>query len=130
MSLAIGAVPVGLESFAGELLRPVDVGYEEARRGHNGVIDKRPSLIARCLTTPDVADAVRYARGTGLEIAVRGGGHNVAGNAVTEGGLMIDLSAMKGVHVNPAAPTIWAQGGVLWRELNRAAHAHGLATTG
>ena len=130
MSIATRAVPAGLDSFAGELLLPGDAGYEQVRRVHNGLIDKRPSLIARCLTTPDVADAVRYARVTGLEIAVRGGGHNVAGNAVTEGGLMIDLSAMKGVHVDPTARTIWAQGGVLWRELNRAAHAHGLATTG
>ena len=130
MSIATRAVPAGLDFFAGELLLPGDAGYEQVRRVHNGLIDKRPSLIARCLTTPDVVDAVRYARVTGLEIAVRGGGHNVAGNAVTEGGLMIDLSAMKGVHVDPTARTIWAQGGVLWRELNRAAHAHGLATTG
>jgi len=114
----------------GELVAPGDATYDEIRQVHNGLIDKRPSLIARCLTTPDVVDAVRYGRSAGLEIAVRGGGHNVAGNAVTEGGLMIDLSLMKGVHVDPRARTIWAQGGVLWRELNRAAHVHALATTG
>ncbi len=130
MSMAMSTVPVGLESFGGELLGPGDAAYDDVRQVHNGLIDKRPSLIARCLTTPDVVDAVRYARSAGLEIAVRGGGHNVAGNAVTEGGLMIDLSPMKGVHVDPTTRMIWAQGGVLWRELNRAAHVHGLATTG
>ena len=103
MSMATNIVPVGLEWFGGELWSgPGDAAYDDVRHVHNGLIDKRPSLIARCLTTPDVVDAVRYARSAGLEYAVRGGGHNVAGNAVTEGGLMIDLSPMKGVHVDPA----------------------------
>ena len=122
--------PQVLGSFGGQLLRRGDAGYEEHRHVHNGLIDKYPSLIARCVTTADVVDAVRFGRAADLEIAVRGGGHNVAGNAVSEGGLMIDLSPMKGVRIDTAASTIWAQGGVLWGELNRAAHVHGVATTG
>jgi FAD/FMN-containing dehydrogenase len=117
-------------SFTGDVLSSGDPEFDQARRVHNGLIDKQPSVIARCLTTPDVVDAVQVARAAGLEIAVRGGGHNVAGNAVTDGGMMIDLSRMRGVRVDPAGATIWAQGGVLWRELNRAAHVHRLATTG
>jgi FAD/FMN-containing dehydrogenase len=117
-------------AFSGVLLRPDDDGYEEARRIHNGLIDKRPGLIARCSGTADIVDAVGLARECGLEISVRGGGHNVAGRAVTNGGAMIDLSLMKGIHVDPAARTVWAQGGVTWREFNREAAVHGLATTG
>ena len=117
-------------NFTGELLRPGDAGYDEARRIHNGLIDKRPSLIARCRGTADVADAVLLAREAGLEVSVRGGGHNVAGRAVTEGGLMIDLALMKGIHVDPGAQTARAQGGVLWSELNRETALHGLAVTG
>ncbi len=117
-------------SFTGALLRPGDAGYDEARRLHNGMIDKRPGLIARCTTTADVVDAVNLGRERGLEIAVRGGGHNVAGHAVTEGGLMIDLAAMKGIHVDPRARTVRAQPGGTWAEFNRAAGAFGLATTG
>jgi FAD/FMN-containing dehydrogenase len=116
--------------FSGTLLRPGDDGYEEARRIHNGLIDKHPALIARCLNTADVIDAVNIGREEGLEISVRGGGHNVAGRAVTEGGLMIDLSLMKGIHVDPEQRTVRAQGGVIWSEFNRAAAAFGLATTG
>ena len=88
-------------AFSGELLQPTDSGYEEARRVHNGLIDKRPSLIARCSGTADVVDAVNLARERGLEVSVRGGGHNVAGRAVVDEGLMIDLSLMKGIHVDP-----------------------------
>jgi hypothetical protein len=117
-------------SFSGTVLRPQDGGYDEARRIHNGLIDKRPALIARCLNTADVVDAVNLGREEGLEISVRGGGHNVAGRAVTDGGLMIDLSLMKGIHVDPKRRTVRAQGGVIWNEYNRAAAAFGLATTG
>jgi FAD/FMN-containing dehydrogenase len=116
--------------FSGTLLRPRDDGYEDARRIHNGLIDKRPALIARCLTTADVVEAVNLGREEGVEISVRGGGHNVAGRAVTDGGLMIDLSLMKGIHVDPKRRTIRAQGGVIWNELNRTAATFGLATTG
>ena len=91
----------GLEAFAGDLLRPGEAGYDEARRVWNGLIDKRPALIARCLGEADITDAIAYARGAGLEISIRGGGHSVAGRCITEGGLMIDLSRMKGVYVDP-----------------------------
>ncbi|MEP7224741.1 MAG: FAD-dependent oxidoreductase, partial [Actinomycetota bacterium] len=98
-------------TFSGALLGPEDAGYDAARSVHNGLIDKRPALIARCHGTADVADAIAFARETGLEISVRGGGHNVAGRAVADDALMIDLSEMKGIHVDPAARTIRAQGG-------------------
>ena len=117
-------------SFTGELVGPGDPGYERARRVHNGLIDKRPALIAQCRTIPDIMDAVTIGQEQGTEISVRGGGHNVAGLAVTDGGLMIDLAPMKGIRIDPARRTIWAQGGVTWKELNRAAACHGLATTG
>src|SRR5262247_1500089 len=116
--------------FSGVLLRPDHSGYDDVRRVHNGMIDKRPALIARCLGNADIADAVNFARTHGLELAVRGGGHNVAGRAVCEGGLMLDLSLMKGIHVDPVRRTARAQGGVTWREFNRETQAHGLATTG
>jgi len=119
-----------LQGFSGELLRPGDEGYERARRIHNGLIDKHPALIARCLGTADVVAAVDLAREHGFELAVRGGGHNVAGRAVTEGGVMVDLSLMKGIHVDPAKRTARAQGGVIWAELNRETQLHGLAVTG
>ena len=117
-------------TFTGQLLQAADTGYDDARRVHNGLIDKRPALIARCAGTADVADAVKLARTVNLEVAVRGGGHNVAGKATIDGGLMIDLAPMKGIHVDPASSTVRAQGGVLWKELNRETQLHGLATTG
>ena len=117
-------------SFTGELIGPEDKAYDETRRVHNGLIDKHPALIARCRTVPDVVDAVNLGRQQAAEISVRGGGHGVAGLAVTDGGLMIDLAPMKGIRVDPARRTVWAQGGVTWKELNRAAACHGLATTG
>ena len=117
-------------SFAGQLLQPLDLAYEDARKVHNGLVDKRPAVIARCLGLADVVDAVKLARTTGLEVAVRGGGHNVAGRATIDDGLMIDLSLMRGIHVDPGARTARAQGGVLWKEFNRDTQVHGLATTG
>jgi len=117
-------------NFTGELLNPTDPGYDQARRVHNGLIDKRPAMIARCRGTADVADAVKLARSMGLEIAVRGGGHNVGGRGTIDNGLMIDLAPMKGIHVDAARKTARAQGGVLWKELNRETQLHGLATTG
>ncbi len=117
-------------TFSGTLLTPSDDGYDEARRVHNGLIDKHPALIARCQGAADIADAIALGRSSGLETSVRGGGHNVAGRAVSDGGVMIDLSLMKGVYVDAAARTVRAQGGVTWNELNRATHAHGLAVTG
>lgn len=115
------------EGFGGQLLAPHDADYDVARRIHNGLIDKRPAAIARCLNTADVVDAVNTARDTGAELSVRGGGHNVAGKAVTEGGLMIDLSLMRGIHVDPVRQTVRAHGGVRIRELDRATGLFGLA---
>src|SRR5215831_16916604 len=117
-------------TFTGQLLKPADVGYEDARKVHNGLIDKRPALIARCRGVADVVDAINLTRRLGLEVAVRGGGHNVAGRATIDGGVMIDLSSMKGIHVDPNNRTVRAQGGVTWGELNRETQLHGLAVTG
>src|SRR6266699_769476 len=99
-SVAAAVAELG-RTFGGELLKPADAGYEEARRVHNGLVDKRPALIARCRSAADVADAVRLTQKLGLEVAVRGGGHNVAGRATIDGGVMIDLAPMKGIHVDP-----------------------------
>ncbi len=115
---------------AGEVVVPGDAGYDEHRRVHNGLIDRRPALIARCRGVADIVDAIALARDCDMEISVRGGGHNVAGRAVTDGGVMIDLSLMKGIHVDPAARTARAQGGCVWSELNRETALHGLAVTG
>jgi FAD/FMN-containing dehydrogenase len=130
MSTIIESIALAAPSFTGQLLRPTDHGYDEARRVHNGAIDRYPALVARCLGAADVAGAVRLARTLELDVSVRGGGHNVAGRATIDDGLMIDLSPMKGVHVDAAARTVRAQGGVLWKELNRETQLHGLATTG
>jgi FAD/FMN-containing dehydrogenase len=116
--------------FSGQLLQPADAGYDEARKVHNGLVNKRPALIARCRGVADVIDAVNLARKLNLKVAVRGGGHNVAGRATVDDGLMIDLTLMKGIHVDPHARTARAQGGVTWAELNRETQLHGLAVTG
>ncbi len=116
--------------FRGALLRPGEEGYDEARRVWNGAIDRRPALIARCAGADDVVEAVRFAREHDLLVSVRGGGHAVAGHAVCDGGVMIDLSLMKAIRVDPEARTARASGGVLWGELDRATQAFGLATTG
>ncbi|MDX6550863.1 MAG: hypothetical protein QOJ31_1547 [Gaiellales bacterium] len=118
------------DGLSGTVLLPSNAGYDEARRVHNGLVDRRPAAIAHCHTTADVVAAVRFATGSGLEIAVRGGGHNVAGRSVCEGGLLIDLSGMRAVEVDPATQTARVQGGALWHELNDAAAEHGLAVTG
>jgi FAD/FMN-containing dehydrogenase len=118
------------KTFAGQLLQPTDLDYEEARKVHNGLVDKRPALIARCRGVADIVEAVHLAHTLNLEVAVRGGGHNVAGRATIDGGLMIDLSLMKGIHVDAKTRTARAQGGVTWGEFNRETQLHGLATTG
>ncbi|MGY4348999.1 FAD/FMN-containing dehydrogenase [Bradyrhizobium sp. GM7.3] len=117
-------------SFGGQLLKPTDEGYEEARKVHNGLVDKRPALIARCRSVADVVDAVALVIKLGLEVAVRGGGHNVAGRATIDGGTMIDLSPMRGVHVDAVGKTVRAQGGATWGDVNRETQLHGLAVTG
>ena len=118
------------KTFSGQFLRPTDHDYDDARKVHNGLIDKRPALIARCRGVADIVDAVNIARDQGLEVAVRGGGHNVAGRSTTEGGLMIDLSHMSGTHVDPKSRTARVGGGATWGGFNRETQVHGLATTG
>jgi FAD/FMN-containing dehydrogenase len=115
---------------SGSVLVPQDAGYEAARAVHNGLIDRKPALIVRCRATNDVVAALAFARRAGLEVSIRGGGHNVAGRAVTEGGVMIDLAEMKGIAIDPEQATATAEGGVSWGELNDAAAEHGLAVTG
>jgi FAD/FMN-containing dehydrogenase len=118
------------EQVSGQLLGPDDAGYDAARAVHNGLVDRRPALIVRCRTADDVVAGLAFAREAGLDVSVRGGGHNVAGRAVADGGVMIDLAEMKGITVDPAERTATAQGGVLWAELNDATAKHGLAVTG
>ena len=127
---AVTAVTELIPSFSGRLLQPDDALFDEARRVHNGLVDKRPGVIARCLGAADVADALGLAKKLGLDVAVRGGGHNVGGRGTIDGGLLVDLSLMKGLHVDPKARTARAEGGTLWKEFNRATQLHGLATTG
>ncbi|MCI0436929.1 MAG: FAD-binding oxidoreductase [Gemmatimonadetes bacterium] len=119
-----------VSGFRGQLIEASHVDYDAQRRVHNGLIDRRPLLIARCRGVADIVDAVKLARKGGYEVAVRGGGHNVGGRAVSEGGVVIDLSTMKGIHVDPAARTVRVQAGVTWGELNRETQLHGLAVTG
>lgn len=114
----------------GALLVPGASGYDAARDIWNGMIDRRPALILRCAGTSDVVAAVRFAREHDLLVAVKGGGHNVAGNAVCDGGLMIDLTEMRGVHVDPAARRARAQGGATWGDFDAETQLFGLATTG
>jgi FAD/FMN-containing dehydrogenase len=114
----------------GAVLSPGSDGYEDARRVHNGMVDRRPAVIVRCRSTDDVVAAIRFARENGTEISVRGGGHNVAGRAVADGALMIDLAEMKSVWVDPEQGIVTAQGGLTWAELNSATAEHGLAVTG
>jgi FAD/FMN-containing dehydrogenase len=116
--------------FRGQLLRPDDDEYDAARRVWNAMIDRHPALIARCTGVADIMAAIAFARDHDLLVAVRGGGHNVAGNAVCDGGLVIDLSPMKGIRVDPAARTAWAEGGVTWGELDHETQAFGLAAVG
>src|SRR5829696_6765614 len=112
----------------GRLLHPNDAAYEEARRLWNGVIDKKPALIVRAADEADVIEAVNFARENGLLLAVRGGGHNVAGTASAEGGLVLDLSAMNGIEVDPERRTVRAGAGVTIGELDEETQKHGLAT--
>ena len=128
--LQVTAVQALKAQLHGLLLRPGDEGYEIARKVWNAMIDRKPALIARCVDVADVRAAVTFARSQDLLVAVRGGGHNLPGNAVCDGGLVIDLSQMKGIQVDPVQRTARAEGGVLWGEFDHATQAFGLATTG
>ncbi|HET6654051.1 MAG TPA: FAD-binding oxidoreductase [Nocardioides sp.] len=121
---------IRIPRFGGEVITPQHREYDDARTAWNGAVDRRPAVIARCRSTADVAAAVRFAREHDLEIAVRGGGHNVAGTAVCDAGLVIDLSAMRDVSVDPVRRVALVQGGALWADVDHATQAHGLATTG
>lgn len=123
-----------IETFAtsmrGPILRPGDPDYDGTRAIQNGMIDRHPALLARCMGTADVIAAVNFAREHHLLLSVRGGGHNVAGNAVCDGGLMIDLSLMRGIHVDPGSRIGYVQGGATWGDLDRETQVFGLATPG
>jgi FAD/FMN-containing dehydrogenase len=114
--------------FSGDVLVPGRDGYDDARKIWNAMIDKRPAVIARCASVSDVVRAVRFARGAGLALAVRGGGHNIAGSALVDGGLVIDLSRMKAARVDAAARRVTVEGGATLADLDAATQAHGLAT--
>lgn len=114
--------------FGGKVLLPSDDGYESARKIWNATIDKHPALIVRCTTTSDVVHAVNFARDNGLLLAVRGGGHNIAGNAMCDDGIVIDLSQMKAARVDPGARRVTIEGGATLADLDAATQAHGLAT--
>jgi FAD/FMN-containing dehydrogenase len=114
----------------GIVLHPGDAEYDNARRVWNGMIDRKPALIAQCVNANDIAESVKFARKNNMIVSVRGGGHNVAGNAVCDEGLMIDLSKMKAIHVDVENKTATAEPGVILREFDAATIQHGLATTG
>ena len=118
------------ERFSGALLAPGDADYDVARSVYNGSVDRRPAFVARPRGTADVVEAVKEASVSGLPVAVRGGGHSVAGNGTCEGGLLLDLSLLKGVHVDAKSRTARAGGGTLWGEFDRETQVFGLATPG
>ena len=125
-----GVVEAFAATFRGDLIGPADPGYDGAPLVWNGMIDKYPALIAQCTGTADVAAAVRFGREHDLAVAVRGRGHNVAGNALNDGGLVIDLSQMRGVHVDPVKRTVRAQPGANWGDVDRETQLFGLVTPG
>jgi FAD/FMN-containing dehydrogenase len=118
------------EQLRGRVFLPGEEGYDDARKVFNAMIDRRPALIVRCAGVADVIAAVNFARAASMLVSVRGGGHNVAGHAVCDGGVVIDLSAMRGVRVDPRSRTARAEGGSTWGDFDHATQAFGLATTG
>jgi FAD/FMN-containing dehydrogenase len=117
-------------SLRGELLQPNDEGYDAARKVYNGMIDRHPGLIVRCADVADVISVVQFAREHQIPLSIRGGGHNVTGFAVNDGGLVIDLSRMKGIRVDPVTRTVRAEGGCTWGDLDHATYPFGLAVPG
>lgn len=129
---ALGAAPLqdlqsAASSLRGSLIRPEDGGYDDARKVWNAMIDKHPALIARCLGVADVVTCVNFAREHDLPLSIKGGGHNISGLAVCDGGLMLDMSLMRGVWVDPTTRTARAQAGCLLGDLDRETQMHGLA---
>jgi FAD/FMN-containing dehydrogenase len=118
------------EQVRGEVIAPDDDGYEQARRVYNAMIDRRPAVVVRCANAGDVVATVNFAREHQLDLAVRGGEHSVPGFGTCDGGVVVDLSGMRGVRVDPAAGTARAEGGATWGDFDAATHAFGLATTG
>ncbi len=114
-------------SLRGELIQPNDEGYHAARKVYNGMIDRRPELIARCSDVADIISAVKFARERNLLLAVRGGGHNGAGLGVCDNGLVIDLSRRRGIRVNPKKQTVQVESGCTWGDVDHATHHFGLA---
>lgn len=123
------AAPMTIPGFGGELVRPGEPAYDQRRSEWNGMVDHRPALIARCASAADVAAAVRFGRAQGLEIGVRGGGHGIVGFAVPDAGLVIDLSPMAQVRMDPERRRAFVGGGPLLGALDTATERHGLATT-
>src|SRR5437763_9572368 len=123
-------IPVIRGRFEGDLLEPGDDGYDEARTVFNAMIDRRPRLIVRCTGAADVVAGILLAREAGLPLSIKGGGHGVNGHAVCDDGIMLDLSPLKRIDVDPEARVARAQPGVTWGEFDAATQAHGLATTG
>jgi FAD/FMN-containing dehydrogenase len=130
IAIADGSVAELAESVRGEVIRPGDATYDEARSIWNGVHDRRPALIVRCAGVADVMRAVEFARSEQLLVAVRGGSHSIPGFSTCDGGIVIDVSPMKGVRVDPRAGTATAQTGLTWSEFDRETQAFGLAVTG
>src|SRR3954469_15352221 len=124
MSLLLPSAAPSIPRFNGTLIGPDDNGYETARLVVNTMIDKRPALIARCESVQDVAAALTYARREDLEVAVRAGSHSAPGFAPTEGGVVVELSPRKAIHVGPARRIAWVQPGVVWGELDAATQEH------
>jgi len=127
--LSVAALQDFRASLRGQLIRPTDPGYDEARKVHNAMIDKHPALIVRCAGVADVIASVQFARKNNLSASVRGGGHNVAGICLCDG-LVIDLSSMRSVHVNPTARTVRVEGGATWQDVNHELQPFGLAAAG
>jgi FAD/FMN-containing dehydrogenase len=125
-----GAIASLREAITGSVITPIDPDYDQARAVWNGMIDRYPAVVARCMTTGDVITAVAFARANDLPVAVRGGGHSVAGHSTCDGGIVIDLSPMKQIDLDPVARSARAGAGVTWGELDAATQQYGLATPG
>ena len=130
MAVDSEAMEAFVSGVRGAVLRPDDEAYDDARAIWNGLIDRRPALIVQCTGAADVVDAVNFAREQNLILSIKAGGHNVAGNAVNDGGLVIDLSQMRGVRVDASTKTVRAEGGATWGEIDRETQLFGLAVPG